>query len=127
MDLKIREVKPSDKNFIYSTMLRGLYYGCDYFNKSNSIDFFTQYQANLDNLLPKCEISIACLDEDEDTIFAYAITLGSKIIFTYTKSEFRKMGIQNKLLAKRKFDSVAFITSIGDSIRINKRLKFTPL
>ena len=126
MELQVRKYNDNDKNFVYSTMLRGLYFGSDFFKLIDSDTYFKNYQKILELLLPSCDISIACLKEDEDVIFAYQITKGSTIVFAYTKQEFRGTGLQNKLANDKVFTEVSHLTKSGDAIRRKKNLKFNP-
>jgi hypothetical protein len=73
--MKIRPVAESDMPFIYSTWLRGLYYGSDYWGAMQKDKFFKMYQQILQHILGKAttSVTVACDDQDPDVILGYLV------------------------------------------------------
>lgn len=97
--LKLRQAKESDKAFIYSTMLRGLYYGCEYFGQINKQTFFQNYAKVVDKLLDVADVNVVCLSEDEDTLVGFAITRPNIVDYVFVKQPWRKQGVAKMLVA----------------------------
>lgn len=73
----------------------------------------------MQHLLPEADISIACMQDDPQTIMGYSIISGPTLHFIYIKEKFRKQGIATLLL--KLSDGIqdinfAFITKVGAAI-----------
>ncbi len=129
--ISIREATESDINFIYATMLNGLYYGCPLYNKIEKKAFFSNYQKVINGILFKAptRLTIACLTVDTDVVLGYALSCPDDGIlhFIYVKREWRMQGIAKKLLEGcSELSSVTHITDLGDKLRIAKGLAYNP-
>jgi len=124
MKLVIRKAVKSDEAFIYSTWLRGLYYGNPWFREIDKDTFFTKYHAVLENILNKACVEIACLDEDSDTVLGYVVYRGSIMDWVFVKKSFRKIGIA-KRLAPANITKVSHLTKIGKAVKPDE-WKFDP-
>lgn len=125
-----RHFQPTDTGFIYSTWLKGLYYGNDWFREIDQERFFDTYHRVIEALLfkPEVTIKIACLKEDLDTIVGYTITEKSKegttLHWAFVKPVWRKLGIAKGLLPSD-ITKVTHLTEIGRNIK-PKGWKFDP-
>lgn len=127
---KIIEIKTQTKQegfesfekIIYSTWLKGLYYGNDWFKEMPSKIYFKHYHKVIERILnrPHVVIRFAYLKEDQDIIVSYAVlekAFGSNILhWVFTKSAWRKFGIA-KLLLSEKIDYYTSLTKIGKNIK----------
>ncbi len=126
--IKIRSLEPSDINFIYATMLRGLYYGNTFYKKIDKSAFFLNYDTYLGNLLAKSDsvVKVACLESDSDIILGYAIYTPLKALhYVFVKDAWRRRGVA-KMLIPTGLPSVSQITDLGDVLRIKNNMIFNP-
>lgn len=123
-----REMKPEDLNFIYSTWLKGLRYGNEWFEFITKEAYYTFYHRIIELILqkPTILIKVACLKDDPDVILGYAVSEGSVLHWVFVKSAWRKIGLAKDLIPE--FKSVSHITSIAKSILITKfpNVEFNP-
>lgn len=124
----IRDANTDDINFIYATMLRGLYHGCTFYSYIDKTAFYSNYGQVIDRLLlkPSISLKVACLADEADVIVGYAISEPGTLHFVYVKSAFRGNGIAKQLLGSSVFSSVTHITKAGDAIRLKKGWTFNP-
>ena len=111
---EIRDYRESDKAFVLSTFLRGLYYGDSWFSLIPKDIFMDNYKLVGDVLLKKYVVKVACLKEDPDVILGYSI-LGTDyqtIHWVYVKSAWRKQGVAKSLLPKYP-TAVTHMTALG--------------
>lgn len=127
MQVELRPYNPeTDRSFVYSTWLRGLYYGNSYFNSIDKEVFFEQYERVVDHILANSEIIIAGLTDDGDTILGYAVLSGPVAHWVHVKSPWRKKGIAKLMVAGRLLETVTHITPAGNAIRNKLKLKHNP-
>ncbi len=124
----IRDAIGSDRNFIFATWLRGLYYGDSWFNKIPKPIFMENYHKVIERILDQSNVTIkvACLADDPDVILGYSIyrtaNFGGIVVNTldwvFVKSAWRKIGIGKKLLPD-KIQAYTHITKLaGDIIKL---------
>lgn len=125
--IEIRESYESDRNFIYSTWLRGIYFGNDWFHEIPSDIYYKNYQLVLDEILkrPKLTISIACLADDKDVILGYIVYEQTVIHYIFVKESWRKMGIAKKL-SPTNITVCTHLTNIGKSLKKKYDIVFNP-
>jgi len=120
----IRDYVETDKAFIMSTFLRGLYYGDSWFSLIDKDAFFSVYKTVAEALLyhPNTEVRIACLKEDPDVILGYRLCSGSIVHWVYVKSSktregltWRNNGIGRRLLPDS-VSAVTHLTTLGKSL-----------
>ncbi len=140
--LKLRNNTPEDKAFIYSTWLRGTYYGSDWMKSMSKKAFFKNYPPVLDKLLlkPSVRVVIACLpldseqSEPDDSIVGYAVyesetnpgALNGVLHWVYVKDAWRKQGVLTQLIDFMAFKTASHTTKIGESIMRKKGIVFNP-
>lgn len=126
--ISYRDLMPADLNFIYSTWLKGLRYGNDWFSFITKEAYFTFYHRIIELILekPNVIIKVACLKEDPDVILGYSVSEGLVLHWVFVKSAWRKIGIAKDLVPE--FKSVSHITAIAKSILITKfpTVEFNP-
>lgn len=126
--IAVRDYSPeTDKNFVYSTWLRGCYYGSDFYGSIHKDTFFKEYGKFLDQLLarPGTELKVACLLSDPDTILGYACYKGSTLHWVYVKEVFRKKGIATQLIPAN-ISTITHITPVGLNLAKKKQMEFNP-
>lgn len=98
----IRAYQESDKNFILSTFLKGLYYGNKYYGMIDKKSYMDNYKlvANAMLVNPKISIKVACLPEDPSVILGYSILSrdNKAIVWVFVKTPWRLKGIGKSLL-----------------------------
>lgn len=128
MKVHVRSMKDEDRSLIYSTWLRGLYHGSDWFKNIDKTSFFKHYAKVVDLLLAKqdTQIRIACDPEDHDVIYGYII-LGHEVVhYCFVKESWRAKGIAKLLHAEHPTVSVTHITKPGNCIRLKNLWTFDP-
>ena len=125
----IRMMKVTDRNFILSTWLRGLRFGCDPFYKIPSELYYTKYQKVIELLLANVHTDtvIACLKDDPDVILAYAVIgdHGERLHWAYTKKSWRGLGIQKKLIPSS-IKTVSHLTKSGEELAAKRGWSYDP-
>lgn len=113
-----RDFTPEDKNFIFASWLRGLYYGCNWFREINKDVFMRNYHNFLERLLsqPTVSIKVACLKNDPEVILGYSV-LGADdtLHWVFVKSAWRNIGVA-KALIPTSTKCVSHLTKTGLSI-----------
>jgi hypothetical protein len=122
--VKIRNAVPSDQSFIFSSFLKGLYYGNEFYRMIDKTSFMINYKKVLTSLLIKRECKVACLPDDDNALVGYCI-FGSGILdYVFIKPTFRKFGIA-KQLVPNDIHTYTHVTKIGKAI-VPKDWKFDP-
>lgn len=122
----LRPYKLEDKAFIYSTMLKGLYYGNSFFNQVDKATFFSHYAKVLDLLTARATTLIAHLPDEPDVIIGYAIIEHDTLHYIYTKAAFRKKCVASSLLKGYDIKRCSHLTDMVTDIRLSKHLIFNP-
>lgn len=126
MEVNIRPFLASDKPFLFSTMLRGLYHGNSFYNEIEQDAFYANYSNVVERLLERATVSVACLPDEPDVILGYAITTPGVLHYCFTKHAFRHQGIQRKLWADAKIKSCSHLTHSVMPIKLLKQWVFNP-
>ncbi len=97
----IRTPEAGDLSFIYSTWLRGLYYGNDWFQEIPKAIFMEHYHRVVELVLKKetTKVRVRCLKEDPTTILGYSVFDDHYqfIHWIYVKEAWRRFGIAKSL------------------------------
>ncbi len=123
--VNIRSYSALDRNFILSTILRGLYYGNDLFGAIPKSIFMENYHRIVEKLLidPTTTIRVACLKDEPEVILGYSISRNLKygeadisiIDWVFVKSAWRKIGI-GKMLMPARVNACTHLTKAGTAI-----------
>lgn len=108
----------TDKNFIFATMLRGLFFGNDLYSCIDKKIFYETYEKVLHVILgrPNVEVIICCLQEDPNVIIGYAIIENSNILhWVFVKAAWRKIGIARTMIPST-VSVTTHLTETGKSI-----------
>lgn len=126
LPVTVRPMEPQDKHFIYSTYLRGLYYGSDFYGKIAKDVFFASESLLLDDALLSAEVLVAHLPEDSDIIIGYAIVQGPSLRYCFVKDGFRHKRVMSTLLQNCQIKSVNRLTKVIESVMIKRQWTFNP-
>ena len=122
-------IEASDKNFIYKTWLRGLYYGDDWVGEIQDSIFYPNYNDVIDEIFsrPTVQINMAVLKDDEDVILGYSVSepLNSVLHWVFVKKSWRRIGIA-KMLIDFEPSIVTHLTFVGKSLKNRYNLIFNP-
>lgn len=124
-DVRLRPAEASDTNFIYSTYLRGLYYGSAYLGLIDKEAFFANYEARLAYILSKASVVVACDTQEPDLILGYAISSPDALHYVYVKPPWRRQGLASKLTSWP-ITTVTDLSDTGNEIRLKRGYKFNP-
>lgn len=104
----------TDKSFIMSTLLKGIYYGDSWFSLIPKDIFMSNYHPHIERLLsaPGVDVTIACLGEDPDVIIGYSVTTNTILHYVFCKRSWRKIGVA-KLLLPQTVSAVSHLTDLG--------------
>lgn len=124
----IRDAIASDRNFIFATWLRGLYYGDSWFTKIPKPIFMENYHRVIERILdqPNTHVKVACLADDPDVILGYSVYRQIKVDdadvnvldWVFIKSAWRKIGIGKKLTPENLRAFTHLTKLAGDIIKV---------
>lgn len=126
----IRSLNLGDRNFIFSTFLKGLYYGDSWFSQMKKDTFMKEYHKIITHILsnPNTEIKVACLKDDVEVILGYAVLSkdGTALHWIHVKQPWRKIGLTQDLVPPS-VNTVTHLTKVGLSIiHAKKNIEFNP-
>lgn len=123
----IREYTPDDRNFVFATFLRGIYYGGFFYGEMKKATFMEKYHQILENLIKISSIRIACDKTDPSVIYSFVMTNPSETVihFAFTKAAWRGIGLA-KSLTPLTIESASHLTKQGLSILRKYNLEFDP-
>lgn len=112
--ITIRPFTKDDENFIYSTWLRGLYYGNDWFHAIDKDAYFENYEPIVKAIVhkPATEIRVACLKDSSEVALGYCVSEGAAVHYIFCKEIWRGIGLMTDLLPKD-FHTVTHLTKAG--------------
>ncbi len=115
--ISIRDSLPDDKNFIFSTWLKGVYYGNDWFQEIDQDSYFRNYQKIIEKILarPDVRIQVACLRDDPGVVLGYSVLEGDILHYVFCKEVWRGIGLSNDLVPKN-IKIVTHLTKPGRAI-----------
>lgn len=124
--IKLRIGLLDDENFIKATMLKGLYYGCDFYGNIEQESFFKHYSPIVAQLIRDKDVIVACLADEPDVILGYAIVSGAVLHYVFVKEAWRKQGIAKRMLDGLQINCVTHLTNVGNCIRMKHKWLFDP-
>lgn len=117
--VEIRDGTAGDRNFIFSTWLKGLRYGNDWFGLIQQDCYYKAYHAVIERILSAADVKVACLKEDKDVILGYSVSRsiqGNVVLdFVFVKSAWRGIGIGRSLIPSSTV-CVTHLTKVGRSM-----------
>ncbi len=117
--VSIRDYAESDKNFVFSTWLRGLYYGESYFSQVPKGIFMENYHEVIEKTIDPLTVSIkvACLKDEPDVILGYAVLahFSTHLHYVFVKKAWRNIGIA-KSLVPVSIKTVSHLTHVGRAV-----------
>lgn len=120
----IRGYDEKDKSLVFSTFLKGLYYGNQWFKQIDKKTYMFNYSKVLENLIARSIVMILSLKEDPDVIIGYSIQEPTVLHWIYMKTTWRRMGLSKKLIQKD-IKTVTHITDLGLKLK-PKEITFNP-
>lgn len=111
-----REAVAGDQAFIFSSFLKGLYYGNETFRQVDKTVFMVEYRKILQALLLRRTVKIACLKDSPDTIIGFSIYGKGVLDWVFVKPQWRQIGVAKDLIPVDTL-IVTHTTKIGKSIR----------
>lgn len=120
-----RTMRPEDKNFIYSTWLKGMYYGswCKEIEKGR---FFENYPRVLDRIIGDATVIIACLNSDKSVVIGYAVVRPGQLDYIFVKDAWRKQGIASSILKGLALTTYTHTTELGRKLAKKLKLTYNP-
>lgn len=124
--VSLRKGEKEDLNLIYSTWLKGLYYGNDWFREIDKDIYFKYYQKVLNKILENetINITIACLKDQQDVVLGYSVSEALVLHWIFVKEPWRGIGLARDLLPSTIL-TVTHLTKVGRSIK-PKDILFNP-
>lgn len=117
-----RPLKEEDRNFIYATWLRGLYYDKDgWFREIPKDIFMENYHRAIERVLssPHINVRVACLKDDADVILGYSVSRkypeAEVLDWVFVKSAWRGIGVTKGLIPNQ-IQAVTHLTTPGKAI-----------
>lgn len=114
--ITIRDARVSDQAFIFSSFLKGLYYGNEYYRQIDKDVFMRKYKEVLNHLLIKSVCKVAHTLEDEDNLVGYVIYEPGVLHYVFVKPALRRFGVAKQLIPVD-INTITHITKIGKSIK----------
>lgn len=128
-DIAIREGVEDDKNFVLSTMLRGLYYGDSHFSHMSKTTFMHDYHDIVEGLLKSGTLRVACFKDEPSVILGYALVSKDEynLHFVFVKKAWRNIDIMTSLVPQNLL-FCTHLTKVGVSlIKKYPHISYNPL
>lgn len=124
----IRPMDKEDEAFIYSTWLRGLYYGDSWFSLIPK-DIFMNYYKQIAKMTldsTNIKVNVACLKEEPNVILGYSILSKNDeaLVWVFVKKPWREQGIAKSLIPNVKY--VTHLTVTGKALLPKLNASFNP-
>lgn len=106
-----------DASFIFSTWLKGLRFGNDWYGLIESKAYFAAQHKIIEAILSKDNVTVkvACLKEDPGVILGYAVYSGLRLDWVHIKKAWRNIGLMKDLVPSN-ITTVTHVTDSGRSI-----------
>jgi hypothetical protein len=124
--IAVRDVRQGDIPFIFSTWLKGIYYGGDkFFRKIPKDVFFSNYHKVLERILqtPGVVVKVTCLKEDDDVLIGYCVyrqAAGVTVLdWVFCKKDWRNTGLARDMLPPS-VEIITHLTRPGEAIAAAK-------
>ena len=129
LNIITRNATLEDKNFIFSTWLKGNYFGNFYFGEMPQDLYFSEYAAHITKVLqnPHTRITIACSDDQPNWLVGFSVYQGHVLHWVYVKKDYRRKGVATLMLKDKNIHVVTNLTGIGCTLKNLKGLVFNPM
>ncbi len=128
--ITLRAFQPTDKNLVYATFLKSLYFGCSFMRQIDQDAYYAGYGKVLDHLVqkPGLDIRMCCLMDDPDVVVGWAMVEPEAHVlhYIYVKSAWRNQGIAKLLLLATELNTCTHLTDLSTNVTLLKKLKFNP-
>lgn len=124
----IRGAVSEDVPFIFSTWLKGLKHGNEWFDLIDKEAYFKHYHKIIEQILahPRTQVKIVCLKDDPEVILGYSVSTEYQYHWVFVKKSWRGIGIGRDLM-KSPATVVTHLTKVGVSLlKKNPGVKFNP-
>lgn len=113
----VRDATLDDLPFVYSTWLKGLRYGNEWFKAIDQDAYFKHYHNVLEIILnrPTTAIKVACLVDDPSVIIGYSVFEDTTLHFVFVKKNWRNIGLAKDLVLPTTC-LVTHVTQVGLSL-----------
>lgn len=128
--VRTRGFELNDKEFIFATWLRGLYYGNDWFKAIDKDRFMECYHSIISNILDRksTNINVACLQDEPSVVLGYSVLhiSGPEPIlhWIFVKKAWRRLGLAGSLIPEN-CRITTHLTHVGCKIK-PPEMKFDP-
>ncbi len=129
IQIVIRDAAPMDRNFIFSTWLKGQRFNSFYYSEIPQDLYFREYSKIIDRILglPDVEVRVAFDEANPGWIVGFAVTQGDAIHWIYVRGgEYRLKGIARFLVKDRPLKSARSTSRIGRAIMAKHGIVFNP-
>lgn len=123
--ITFRSMTPDDKNFIYATWLKGIYYG-SWCKEMDKEAFFSNYPRAIERIIANGTVVVACLNSDKSVIIGYAIVRPNTLDYIFVKDAWRRQGIAASLLKGLSFTTYTHTTELGRKLAKKLKLTYNP-
>lgn len=108
----LREANINDRNFLFTTWIKGLYHGNEYYRDINFDIHFRNYKLIIENILqrPNINIHVLCIKESPEIIIGYAVTEQDTLHWLFIKPNLRNQGLIHKLINNQSFTTCTHLT-----------------
>lgn len=115
----IREGVQDDKNLVYASFLRGVFYGDTMYSDVSKDIFMSSYHEILDSMMSSdnIKVKVACLKDDHTVILGYSILSAAEttLHWVFTKKAWRNIGL-SKCLVPDTIKAVTHLTETGKAL-----------
>jgi GNAT superfamily N-acetyltransferase len=94
----IRDMRESDRAYIFDTWKKGLYYGNSWFRAMEKQTFMAAYQFIIEKTLKSATVRVACDEEDNDFIVGYIVSRANLLDWIFVRPNWRKFGVARDLI-----------------------------
>ena len=94
----IRDMLPSDRNFVAATWIKGLRVGNPDFKVIPKEMYFDHYNKVIKQVLDRARTRVSVLKDEPDVILAWAVTEKNILHYCYCKPAWRRLGLVKRMV-----------------------------
>jgi hypothetical protein len=105
------------RNLVYSTWLRSLRFGNEYFKLISSDAYYSNYDVYIKSLTnrPNSTLKLAVLSDNHDVVLGWSLTEGTTLHYVHVQKDVRKNGIARSLMPAN-INTITHLTTVGATI-----------